>query len=203
MLRTTGQMLTWTWPLVCGECKWQWALLELPYKWLKTVFHIVLSNFFHICLLLSVDLKLCCNLSLFSCTRSKLRCSQQVFTDGFSGEHLVKPKQPQKPHNHPEVSEVLKVRVGCLLGKHIHLDCLKQMSLFMRVSSLGQNQWISSPENAKIEWGNTLGNFLIYLTLEVVVSAIVVFHVQIVISTCHFAGIPSICISAWKFTELS
>ncbi|NXO66710.1 DCP2 hydrolase, partial [Phainopepla nitens] len=42
--------------------------------------------------------------------RSKLRCSQQVFTDGFSGEQLVKPKQPQKPYNHPEVSEVLKIK---------------------------------------------------------------------------------------------
>uniref|UniRef100_A0A8D0FRT1 mRNA-decapping enzyme 2 n=1 Tax=Strix occidentalis caurina TaxID=311401 RepID=A0A8D0FRT1_STROC len=42
--------------------------------------------------------------------RSKLRCSQQVFTDGFSGEQSVKPKQPQKPYNHPELSEVLKMR---------------------------------------------------------------------------------------------
>ncbi|NWI60908.1 DCP2 hydrolase, partial [Calyptomena viridis] len=42
--------------------------------------------------------------------RSKLRCSQQVFTDGFSGEQWVKPKQPQKPCNHPEVSEVLKIK---------------------------------------------------------------------------------------------
>lgn len=71
-------------------------------------------KFFHTCLLLSVDLKLCCKLSLFSCTRSKLRCSQQMFTDGFSGEQLVKPKQPQKPYNHPEVSEVLKIKVGCI-----------------------------------------------------------------------------------------
>lgn len=101
----------------------------------------------------------------------------------------MKPKQPQKPHNHPEVSEVLKVKVGCLLGKHIHLDCLKQKSLFMRVSSP------SYPENPKIEWRNTRGNFLIYLTLEVMVSAIVVFHVQIVISTDHFAGISGISAS--------
>ncbi|NXL65730.1 DCP2 hydrolase, partial [Chordeiles acutipennis] len=42
--------------------------------------------------------------------RSKLRCSQQVFTDGFSGEQWVKPKQPQKPYNHPEVSEALKIK---------------------------------------------------------------------------------------------
>ncbi|XP_042643659.1 m7GpppN-mRNA hydrolase isoform X1 [Tyto alba] len=42
--------------------------------------------------------------------RSKLRCSQQVFTDGFSGEQSVKPKQPQKPYNHPEPSEVLKIK---------------------------------------------------------------------------------------------
>ncbi|NXA92186.1 DCP2 hydrolase, partial [Melanocharis versteri] len=42
--------------------------------------------------------------------RSKLRCSQQVSTDGFSGEQGVKPKQPQKPCNHPEVSEVLKIK---------------------------------------------------------------------------------------------
>ncbi|KAF1487967.1 m7GpppN-mRNA hydrolase, partial [Eudyptula minor novaehollandiae] len=42
--------------------------------------------------------------------RSKLRCSQQVFTDGFSGEQCVKPKQPQKPYNHSEMSEVLKIK---------------------------------------------------------------------------------------------
>ncbi|XP_072716417.1 m7GpppN-mRNA hydrolase isoform X1 [Ciconia boyciana] len=42
--------------------------------------------------------------------RSKLRCSQQVFTDGFSGEQWVKPKQPQKPYNHAEMSEVLKIK---------------------------------------------------------------------------------------------
>ncbi|NXT85456.1 DCP2 hydrolase, partial [Zapornia atra] len=40
--------------------------------------------------------------------RSKLRCSQQVFTDGFSGELCVKPKQPQKPCN--EMSEALKLK---------------------------------------------------------------------------------------------
>ncbi|XP_009989296.1 PREDICTED: m7GpppN-mRNA hydrolase, partial [Tauraco erythrolophus] len=42
--------------------------------------------------------------------RSKLRCSQQLFTDGSSGEQLVKPKQPQKPYNNPEMSEVLKIK---------------------------------------------------------------------------------------------
>ncbi|KFQ31569.1 m7GpppN-mRNA hydrolase, partial [Merops nubicus] len=42
--------------------------------------------------------------------RSKLRCSQQVFTEGFSGEQWVKPKQPQKPYNHTEVSEFLKIK---------------------------------------------------------------------------------------------
>lgn len=84
-------------------------------------------KFFHIFLLFSVDLKLCCKPSLFSCTRSKLRCSQQVLTDGFSGEHLVKPKQLQKLSNHPEVSEVLKIKVGCFLGRHMHLDYLKQI----------------------------------------------------------------------------
>ncbi|XP_063996216.1 m7GpppN-mRNA hydrolase isoform X3 [Pogoniulus pusillus] len=42
--------------------------------------------------------------------RSKLRCSQQVFTDGFSGEQWVKPKQPQKPYSHTEMSEVLKIK---------------------------------------------------------------------------------------------
>ncbi|KFP60937.1 m7GpppN-mRNA hydrolase, partial [Cariama cristata] len=42
--------------------------------------------------------------------RSKLCCSQQVFTDSFSGEQWVKPKQPQKPYNHPEMSEVLKIK---------------------------------------------------------------------------------------------
>ncbi|KAJ7417685.1 m7GpppN-mRNA hydrolase [Willisornis vidua] len=42
--------------------------------------------------------------------RSKLRCSQQVLTDGFSGEQCVKSKQVQKPCSHPEASEVLKVK---------------------------------------------------------------------------------------------
>ncbi|KAM6034356.1 m7GpppN-mRNA hydrolase isoform 3-T3 [Chlamydotis macqueenii] len=42
--------------------------------------------------------------------RSKLRCSQQVFADCFSGEQWVKPKQPQKPYNHPEMSEALKLK---------------------------------------------------------------------------------------------
>ncbi|XP_065519638.1 m7GpppN-mRNA hydrolase isoform X4 [Lathamus discolor] len=42
--------------------------------------------------------------------RSKLRCSQQVFTDGFLGEQCVKPKQPQKPYNHTEMAEVLKIK---------------------------------------------------------------------------------------------
>ncbi|NWW91395.1 DCP2 hydrolase, partial [Rhynochetos jubatus] len=43
--------------------------------------------------------------------RSKLRCgSQQVYTDGFSGEQCVKAKQPQKPHNQPEMSEALKIK---------------------------------------------------------------------------------------------
>ncbi|NWR65446.1 DCP2 hydrolase, partial [Bucorvus abyssinicus] len=42
--------------------------------------------------------------------RSKLRCSQQVFTDGFSGEQWVKPKLAQKPYNHTEMSEVLKIK---------------------------------------------------------------------------------------------
>ncbi|XP_027568432.2 m7GpppN-mRNA hydrolase isoform X1 [Pipra filicauda] len=42
---------------------------------------------------------------------SKLRCNQQVFTDGFSGEQCThKPKQPQKPYNNAEVSEVLKIK---------------------------------------------------------------------------------------------
>ncbi|XP_068279255.1 m7GpppN-mRNA hydrolase isoform X5 [Nyctibius grandis] len=48
--------------------------------------------------------------NLEKASRSKLRCSQQVFTDGFSGEQCVKPKQPQKPYNHPEMSEVLKIK---------------------------------------------------------------------------------------------
>ncbi|NXO00606.1 DCP2 hydrolase, partial [Rhinopomastus cyanomelas] len=42
--------------------------------------------------------------------RAKLRCSQQVFTDGFSGEQWVKPKQPQKPYNHTEMSDVFKIK---------------------------------------------------------------------------------------------
>ncbi|NXT23483.1 DCP2 hydrolase, partial [Syrrhaptes paradoxus] len=67
-------------------------------------------KFFSISLLLSVGLKLSCKLCLSSCTRFKLRCSQQVFTDGASGEQCVKPKQPQKPCNHPEMPEVLKIK---------------------------------------------------------------------------------------------
>ncbi|KFV63978.1 m7GpppN-mRNA hydrolase, partial [Dryobates pubescens] len=42
--------------------------------------------------------------------RSKLRCSQQVLTDGFSGEQGVKTKQPQKPYSHTEISEALKIK---------------------------------------------------------------------------------------------
>ncbi|NWU94632.1 DCP2 hydrolase, partial [Upupa epops] len=42
--------------------------------------------------------------------RSKLRCSQQLFTDSFSGEQWLKPKQPQKPYNHAEMSEVFKIK---------------------------------------------------------------------------------------------
>ncbi|NXJ00751.1 DCP2 hydrolase, partial [Psophia crepitans] len=42
--------------------------------------------------------------------RPKLRSGQQVFTDGFSGEQGVKPKQPQKPYNNPEMSEASKIK---------------------------------------------------------------------------------------------
>ncbi|NWS76225.1 DCP2 hydrolase, partial [Crotophaga sulcirostris] len=42
--------------------------------------------------------------------RSKTRCSQQLFTDGSSGEQCVKSKQPQKPCHHVEMSEVLKMK---------------------------------------------------------------------------------------------
>ncbi|NWH71004.1 DCP2 hydrolase, partial [Piaya cayana] len=42
--------------------------------------------------------------------RSKTRCSQQVHTDGSSGEQCAKPKQPQKPCNHSETSEVMKMK---------------------------------------------------------------------------------------------
>lgn len=62
---------------------------------------------------------------LFSCTRSRLRNSQQLFTDGSSGEQWMKQKQQQKPCNHPEMSEVLKTKVGCSLVKHVHLDLIK------------------------------------------------------------------------------
>ncbi|NXP05356.1 DCP2 hydrolase, partial [Thinocorus orbignyianus] len=60
--------------------------------------------------------------------RSKLRCSQQVFTDGTSGEQGVKPKQPQKPYNHPEVSEALKIKSQSLKsnGRKQHQDTSTQ-----------------------------------------------------------------------------
>ncbi|XP_009892114.1 PREDICTED: m7GpppN-mRNA hydrolase [Charadrius vociferus] len=60
--------------------------------------------------------------------RSKLRCSQQLFTDGSSGEQCVKPKQPQKPYNHPEMSEVLKIKTQSLRsnGRKQHQDTSTQ-----------------------------------------------------------------------------
>ncbi|XP_019388029.1 PREDICTED: m7GpppN-mRNA hydrolase isoform X1 [Crocodylus porosus] len=44
--------------------------------------------------------------------RSKLRYSQQVFADGPLGDQWAKHKQPQpqKPYNHSEMSEVLKIK---------------------------------------------------------------------------------------------
>ncbi|NXL90856.1 DCP2 hydrolase, partial [Alectura lathami] len=42
--------------------------------------------------------------------RSKPRSSQQVSTDGSSGEQGIKQKQPQKPCNHPETSEMSKTK---------------------------------------------------------------------------------------------
>lgn len=72
---------------------------------------------------------------LFSCTRSRLRSSQQLFTDGSSGEQWMKQKQQQKPCNHPEMSEVLKTKVGCSLVKHVHLDLIK-IDFFPKCSSL-------------------------------------------------------------------
>ncbi|NXG73977.1 DCP2 hydrolase, partial [Baryphthengus martii] len=67
--------------------------------------------------------------------RSKLRCSQyvftdgqQLFTDGFSGEQWVKAKQPQKPYNHTEMSEVLKIKSQSLRsnGRKQHQDTSSQ-----------------------------------------------------------------------------
>ncbi|NXY74369.1 DCP2 hydrolase, partial [Glareola pratincola] len=60
--------------------------------------------------------------------RSKLRCSQQVFTDGSTGEQCVKPKQPQKPYNHPEMSEALKIKSQSLRsnGRKQHQDTSTQ-----------------------------------------------------------------------------
>ncbi|OXB79490.1 UNVERIFIED_CONTAM: hypothetical protein H355_013886 [Colinus virginianus] len=48
--------------------------------------------------------------------RSRLRSSQQLFTDGPSGEQWMKQKQQQKPYNHPEMSEVLKSKSQSLKG---------------------------------------------------------------------------------------
>lgn len=48
--------------------------------------------------------------------RSRLRNSQQLFTDGSSGEQWMKQKQQQKPCNHPEMSEVLKTKSQSLKG---------------------------------------------------------------------------------------
>ncbi|NXC39966.1 DCP2 hydrolase, partial [Penelope pileata] len=47
--------------------------------------------------------------------RSKLRSSHQALTDGSSGEQL-KQKQPQKPYNHPEMCEALKIKSQTLKG---------------------------------------------------------------------------------------
>ncbi|NWY56385.1 DCP2 hydrolase, partial [Chionis minor] len=60
--------------------------------------------------------------------RSKLRCSQHVFTDGSSAEQWMKPKQPQKPYNHPEMSEVLKIKTQSLRsnGRKQHQDASTQ-----------------------------------------------------------------------------
>uniref|UniRef100_A0A8C7EDN8 m7GpppN-mRNA hydrolase n=1 Tax=Nothoprocta perdicaria TaxID=30464 RepID=A0A8C7EDN8_NOTPE len=60
--------------------------------------------------------------------RSKLRCSQQAFTDSFSGEQWIKPKQPQKPYNHADMSEVLKVKSQNLRanGRKQHQDTPSQ-----------------------------------------------------------------------------
>lgn len=51
----------------------------------------------------------------------------------------MKPKQPQKPYNHSEMSEVLKIKVGCFSGKHMHLSYLKSMPLFIRVPLWNEN----------------------------------------------------------------
>ncbi|NXT00722.1 DCP2 hydrolase, partial [Jacana jacana] len=60
--------------------------------------------------------------------RSKLRCSQQVFTDGSSGEQWLKTKQPQKPYNHPEMFEALKIKSQSLKsnGRKQHQDTFIQ-----------------------------------------------------------------------------
>ena len=66
----------------------------------------------------------------------------------------MKPKQPQKPYNHPEMSEVLKIKVSCFLGKGEHLGYLKQISLFIRFSLWNENTEFYHPSMQKIKtWG--------------------------------------------------
>lgn len=118
---------------------------------------------------------------LFSCARSKLRCSQQVFTDGFSGEQWVKPKLPQKPYNHTEMSEVLKIKVGCFLGKHMHLGLLKQMSLFMRVPLWKENSAFYHASKQKYKHGGKIILRFLRFTWHYSVS-VVLFQLSIVIT---------------------
>uniref|UniRef100_A0A8C9FM60 m7GpppN-mRNA hydrolase n=1 Tax=Pavo cristatus TaxID=9049 RepID=A0A8C9FM60_PAVCR len=71
--------------------------------------------------------------------RSRLRSSQQLFADGSSGEQWMKQKQQQKPCNHPEMSEVLKTKVGCSSVEHVHLDLVKIDGFFISVPPWNKN----------------------------------------------------------------
>ncbi|NWJ05527.1 DCP2 hydrolase, partial [Crypturellus undulatus] len=95
--------------------------------------------------------------------RSKPRCSQQTCTDSSSGEQWIKPKQPQKPYNHAEMSEVLKIKSQNLRtnGRKQHQDTPSQKKRTNGVHSqpAKQNhtlvryvQWLSPlPEDAAYE----------------------------------------------------
>ncbi|XP_010216952.1 PREDICTED: m7GpppN-mRNA hydrolase isoform X1 [Tinamus guttatus] len=66
-----------------------------------------------------------CKLSMEK-VRSKPRCGQQTCTDSSSGEQWIKPKQPQKPCNHAEISEVLKIKNLRANGRKQHPDTPSQ-----------------------------------------------------------------------------
>ncbi|NWX92256.1 DCP2 hydrolase, partial [Nothoprocta pentlandii] len=90
--------------------------------------------------------------------RSKLRCSQQAFTDSFSGEQWIKPKQPQKPYIHADMSEVLKVKSQNLRanGRKQHQDTPSQKKRTNGVHSQAAKQNHALVRN--IQWLSPLSD---------------------------------------------